>query len=207
MQIESKKSNRGGIRQGAGRPVGSGKYKEPTELVSVPISVKSNIVNFLEAFQNSKLADTLDKHPRMELLNPNRKHIPRPLFSSKVRAGHPSPADDHIDDHIDPTDYIIDKEESSFLYTIEGLSMFDEGLVPGTIAVVDRSRIPVVGDIVLAHYNGYHTVKILGVSKDKRAKLVPSSSIEKFPIITVSEFDEFEIIGVINSWFKHRKKR
>jgi len=41
------KSNHGGARSGAGRPKGSGKYKEPTKAIRVPEGSISFIKSFL----------------------------------------------------------------------------------------------------------------------------------------------------------------
>ena len=91
-------SNRGGKRENAGRPGGQGKYGEPTTTIRIPRSQRDNIRNFLDAYQCKKEnfsheADSVD-----EFLIPAMSDQPTrlPLFSTKVAAGLPIPADDHV---------------------------------------------------------------------------------------------------------------
>ena len=43
---------RGGARKGAGRKLGSGKYKEPTKPVRIPISLIDKVLNFINQLKN-----------------------------------------------------------------------------------------------------------------------------------------------------------
>jgi DNA polymerase V len=49
MQYENKK--RGGARVGAGRPPGSGKYREQTKNIRIPLSLVPKIQEILSNFQ------------------------------------------------------------------------------------------------------------------------------------------------------------
>ena len=69
---------RGGIRKGAGRPKGQGKYGEKTKAIRVPIS-KSRYIS--------------------EIVSNGLYEIP--LYGNKVAAGFPSPADDYLEEKID----------------------------------------------------------------------------------------------------------
>ena len=93
----------------------------------------------------------------------------------------------------------------SFLKIIGGLSMNLAGLLPGTVAVVDRSKDAKSGDIIMAEFNGKETVKYLGYTPEGNPQLIPHST-ENFPTITVNEYDDFRVIGVINTWFMRRNK-
>lgn len=43
----TKKSGRGGVRAGAGRPVGTGKFGAPTKAVRVPIHMVDKVIDFI----------------------------------------------------------------------------------------------------------------------------------------------------------------
>ena len=54
--------------------------------------------------------------------------------------------------------------------------MIDVGLMPGDKAVVDRSKIASIGDIVLAVLDGEFTIKTLAKKKDGEIEWVTSVS-------------------------------
>ena len=65
-----------------------------------------------------------------------------PLFGSKVPAGFPSPADDHVEKRLDANEFLIDQQDATYFVTIQGESMIIAGLLSGDKAVVDRSKQP-----------------------------------------------------------------
>ena len=81
----------GGKRQNAGRPRGAGKYGEPTKPVRIPESQLLAVKQFLA-----------------------KRSMGIPLFSSKVQAGFPSPADDHIEDKLDLNEYLVQHPSATF---------------------------------------------------------------------------------------------
>ena len=85
--------------------------------------------------------------------------IVRPLFSSGVSAGFPSPAEDHIDRKLDLNELLIQHPVATFFVRVAGESMKDAGINHGDILVVDRSLEAVSGKIVIAIVNGELTVK------------------------------------------------
>ncbi len=113
---------RGGVRAGAGRPKGQGKFGEKTKPMRIPISKIDSVMNFI-----------------------NNSNISLPLYSSKVPAGFPSPADDHM-----------------------------AGIHDGDILVVDRSLEPRKGKVVIAAVDGQLTVKRLQ-KKGSKTFLVPEN--------------------------------
>ena len=89
-----------------------------------------------------------------------------PLYISSVRAGFPSPADDYRANSIDLNSYISSNPTATFLVKVEGDSMIGAHIVPGDLAVVDRSKTAKSGDIVLAYVNGDFTIKRYELRKD-----------------------------------------
>ena len=128
-----------------------------------------------------------------------------PLFSTKVRAGFPSPADDHVEQRLDVSEYLIDQVDATFFVTIQGQSMIDVGLMPGDKVVVDKSKSAVIGDIVLAVVDSEFTIKTLGRNKDGSIQLLPANSTGAFKPIEITESTQFEVWGVVTGSFRRFK--
>lgn len=193
---------RGGTRLGAGRKPGTGKFGEPTAVLRVPVSQKAQIKDFLSAYRQKKLHADLDAVAEFELPAFDTMPVALPLYSSKVSAGLPSPAEEHIEKRLDPSEFLIDRKDSTFFVTIQGYSMMDAGLLPGDKAVVDRSRLASVGDIVLAVLNGEFTIKTLSRHKSGAPRLLPANSSGEYSPIEITEEMQFEIWGVVTGSFR-----
>src|SRR3989338_6758465 len=124
----------GGARSGAGRPRG-----EQTKTVRIPLAQLGKVMQLVKGEWSLAL----------------------PLYSSSVRAGFPSPADDYIEKHLDLNNYLIKHPAATFLVRAQGDSMLNAGIHDGDILVVDRSLEPGHGRIVIAALNGELTVKRL----------------------------------------------
>ena len=194
---------RGGKREGAGRKAGTGLYGEITEVLRVPVSQKATVVAFLSAYQRKLALQALDPISLIELPKLDSEPILRPLFSSKVRAGFPSPADDHVEKRLDVSEYLIGQIDATFFVTVAGDSMRDVGLLSGDKAVVNRSKQASVGDIVLAVVDGEFTIKSLGKNKRGLPRLIPANP--DFPVIDIKENMHFEIWGVVTGSFRKFK--
>ena len=91
--------------------------------------------------------------------SPTRHFLP--LFSGKVAAGFPSPADDYIEKTLDLNELLIQKPAATFFIRAEGESMLGAGIYPDDILIVDRSIEPKPGKIIICAVNGELTVKRL----------------------------------------------
>ena len=87
--------------------------------------------------------------------------LPLPLFSGKVAAGFPSPADDYIEKNLDLNELLVHKPAATFFVRAQGESMLGAGIHPNDILVVDRSIEAVPGKIVICALNGELTLKRL----------------------------------------------
>ena len=83
------------------------------------------------------------------------------MFTDKVAAGFPSPANDYIEKTLDLNDLLVQKPAATFFVRAEGESMLGAGIHPNDILVVDRSIEAVPGKIVICALNGELTVKRL----------------------------------------------
>ncbi len=187
------KHTHGGKRPGAGRKPGSG-HREPSVVMRVPASKVENIRDYLAAKRERV---TLEQWGNViTLFNPetDTRKLQLPLYTTKVAAGFPSPADDHIERRLDPSDYLVENGTTTFFVRVKGNSMIDVGIFDNDVLVVDRSLTAQIGDIVLAVLDGEFTVKTLGRSKTG-ARLIPAN--QEFPVIEVKEGQSFEVWGVV----------
>lgn len=187
-------NNHGGKRPGAGRKPGSGHYGEKTTVMRVPASQTENVRDFLGALQNKRLAEGRDNVDELLAVDAAGQTVSLPLYTTKVAAGFPSPADDHVEKRLNPSDYLVENDSATFFVRVKGDSMIDAGIFDGDVLVVDRSRVAQIGDIVLAVLDAEFTVKTLGRTKTG-PKLIPANP--AYPVIEVREGQSFEVWGVV----------
>lgn len=173
-----KKSKSGGFRPGSGRPKGTGKYREPTEPLRVPRSLLPQVKDLLTYYQERDEKASI------------------PLYATRVAAGFPSPADDHIEAKLDLNQHLVKHPASTFFVRVEGESMLGAGIYPNDILVVDRSLKPSNGKVVIAVVNGELTVKRLEVGKGTLKLLAENV---QYPSIQITEEMNFSIWGVVTN--------
>lgn len=162
----------GGARPGAGRPKGSGKFKEETKVMRVPSKMVGEVYRLIE-----------------------RGSCQLPLYSSHVSAGFPSPADDHLESTLDLNEYIIKNPTATFFVEVTGDSMIDEGIRAKDILVVNRSLTPAHGKIAIVSLDGEFTVKKLHFEHNRLVALMPANV--NYAPIDVAERDDMEIWGIV----------
>lgn len=124
-------------------------------------------------------------------------HLLTPLYSHKISAGFPSPADDHIEQTLDLNQHLITHPISTFFLRVSGDSMLNAHIQENDILVVDKSITPKNDDIVIAVFHGELTVKRLLIHKNGDLFLKPEN--DKYPIIHIPSADELVIWGVVKS--------
>lgn len=67
-----------------------------------------------------------------------------------IEAGWPSPAEEELTDTLTLDDWITDNWEATFVLKVSGNAMKGAGIIAGDMVLLDRSRTPKDGDIVLA---------------------------------------------------------
>lgn len=117
-----------------------------------------------------------------------------PLFTARISAGFPSPADDYIDRKLDLNEYLIKHPAATFFVRVQGDSMIDAGIHSGDILIVDRALEPADGKIVIAVLYGELTVKRIKKTKTKLS-LLPENPAFK-PIEITPEMG-LEVWGVV----------
>jgi DNA polymerase V len=119
-----------------------------------------------------------------------------PIMRRAVRAGFPSPADDHAEGEIDLTRLLISNRPATFLVRVEGNSMTGARMFDGDIAVVDRSLSPLPGDIVVVDVDGERSFKVWG-GRSGGVRL--SFANPAYPAFALREDAEVEVWGVVTS--------
>ena len=162
---------KGGAQSGAGRPKGLGPYGESTKPMRIPIS-KIETVKRLLGEDSFKI----------------------PLYSAKVQAGFPSPADDYIEDKLDLNQHLVQHPAATFIVRATGESMIGDGINENDLLIVDRKLDAVDGKIVIAAVDGYLTVKRL-YKKNGVIKLYPAN--KNFDPISIEGETDLHIWGVV----------
>lgn len=122
-----------------------------------------------------------------------RQIVALPLFSDLVPCGFPSPAQDYIEQRIDLNEILVQHPNATYFVKSSGDSMTGAGIGNGDLLVVDRSRKPAHGDIVIAAIDGEFTVKRLQLHPI--LMLVPENS--SYAPITINSEDTLDIFGVV----------
>ena len=187
-RVKAEKAKRGGARAGAGRKPGTGLYGEPTVAVRVPASRLLLVKGWLERVARE------GSDGRVRPVAPRPVALALPFYGSRVAAGFPSPADDHLEGPIDLNEHLVAHPAATFVVKVEGESRVGAGIRNGDLLVVDRSREAKSGSIVVAVVGGELTVKRLRIEKG-RVWLAPENP--AFRPIEVGEGAELVIWGVV----------
>jgi DNA polymerase V len=164
---------RGGKRQGAGRPRGKGPWKEATKPVRIPVSLLDAVTRFIET-SGYRL----------------------PVYGSRVPAGIPDDADDHVEKTTDLNSLLLKNPRDTFLLRVAGDSMMDAGIYEDDILTVDRNLEARNGQIVVALVDGRVTVKTF--RKDREGvTLVPEN--KRYVPIKILPANDFQILGVVTN--------
>jgi DNA polymerase V len=160
---------RGGIRAGAGRPTGTGKFGVPTTAVRVPTHRLDEVARFMG-------------------------HEPILLYASCVKAGFPSPAEDYAEQHLDLNTHLIQRPAATFFLKVSGDSMINAGIFDGDLLIVDRSIEAAHGKIVIAAINGELTVKRLQKTAEGVFLVAENND---YPPIALQPSDQLQLWGVV----------
>lgn len=122
--------------------------------------------------------------------------VARPLFTVKVSAGYPCPADDSSSEPIDLNEHLISHPRETFFVRVQGESMINAGIHDGDLLIVDRALKVKDGSIVIALLDGEFTVKRIQMHLDCLLLMPENPS---YPPITVTDEMNFEVWGVVTN--------
>lgn len=118
-------------------------------------------------------------------------------ITPELRAGFPSPAEEYLHDSLDFNRDLIKHPETTFYGRVCGDSMIEAGINDGDIAVIDKSREPHNGSIVVAFLNKEFTIKYLDTTHKDEGYIELRPANPKYKPIRIDEGDEFEVWGVV----------
>lgn len=124
---------------------------------------------------------------------PDAPPLARPLFRSRVPAGLPAAAEDHVDGCLDLNEHLVTHREATFFIRVQGQSMIGAGIHDGDLLVVDRALEPRDGDIVVARIDNALTLKRLA-KRNGQVRLLPENPC--YRPIAFADGQELSIWGV-----------
>ncbi|PIP58322.1 MAG: repressor LexA [Candidatus Vogelbacteria bacterium CG22_combo_CG10-13_8_21_14_all_37_9] len=124
-------------------------------------------------------------------LSPNKSVTEVPLLGL-VEAGFPTMVEEDLSNTISFDDYLIDRKKDTYVLEVKGDSMIEEGICEGDLVVVEKTKNPKIGDIVIAEVDGGWTMKFLR-EKNGQKYLEPAN--KNYPPI-YPQF-ELEITAVV----------
>lgn len=126
---------RGGKRKGAGRPIGTGKFGEPTKAVRLPVSMIDQIMKFI--------ANRGFNYP-----------VLKQSQSAKVLTDNPRAVE-----KLDLADSLLTSYASTILVEVEEEGMSNAGIKPGDLLLVECDAEPQQDDVVVALVDGKTVVR------------------------------------------------
>lgn len=118
-----------------------------------------------------------------------------PYIGEGLRAGFPSPAEDHNLESINLTRELIDHPNTTFMARVVGDSMIDANIHEGDILIIDRSLDFEDNDVAVCFINGEFNIKYIERTKENEVYLVSANP--KYPKIKVEPEDNFILWGVV----------
>lgn len=97
-----------------------------------------------------------------------------PMLGS-VKAGFPADVAEEIKDTINIDEYLINKNENSYMLTVDGDSMIDAHITDGDMVLVEKTNTAKDGQIVIANVDGEFTMKYFKKDKDNKVWLLPAN--------------------------------
>ena len=169
---------RGGARTGAGRPKGSGTYSEVRSVRLRPDEAEHCRRKGGNRYLRGLIRADMTREEAPEGEDRPADVLPREHLNVRVVGRVPL--------ENDPTDNVTRVE------------MIDAGISSGDILLVDSSKEPVDGDIVLAYLGGALTIKRFK-RIDGVIELRPENKEGNYRILRPTEWDDFRVAGVVTA--------
>lgn len=117
-----------------------------------------------------------------------------PLFVMSVSAGLPVAVDSEIDKHIDLNEFLVEHPNATFFTKVNGDSLRNIGIADGDILVVDTSKEPTDGNLVVVTINDDLTVRLYRIVE---GEIILQSHLDQFIPVKIGDYFEYQIVGVI----------
>ncbi|HSH20113.1 MAG TPA: translesion error-prone DNA polymerase V autoproteolytic subunit [Draconibacterium sp.] len=122
-----------------------------------------------------------------------------PLVEATISAGFPSPAEDYSEARLDLNKELVTNESATFYARVRGDSMTLAGISDGDLLIIDKSKTPVNGSIVVCLIDGEFTVKRLQ-KKGNQFWLMPEN--DNYLPIKIKPENDVTIWGVVTYTIK-----
>ncbi len=122
-----------------------------------------------------------------------------PLVEATISAGFPSPADDYSEARLDLNRELITNPSATFYARVRGDSMTLAGISDGDLLIIDKSKTPVNGSIVVCLIDGEFTIKRLQKIGNQFC-LMPEN--ENYQPIQIKPENDVTIWGVVTYTIK-----
>ena len=163
--------------------------------IAFGVSSKNSVAKVVNTLVNAK---QLEKDPKGRIKIIALSHgddgftpMTLPLFGP-IAAGFAAPVEEHAEELITVEQYLVRDRTSTFLLRVKGDSMIGAAIHEGDIVVVDRSKQPKAGEIVVGILDGEFTLKRL--KKDK-GKFYLQAENPEYPDLFAME--ELKVAGVV----------
>lgn len=115
---------------------------------SSAVYLTNNLISqgYMKKGMKGKLVTTSIFHNRIKLLG-------------SVAAGFPTDEEEELRDVINLENFLVNNPEATYMLEVKGDSMINAGIVEGDMVLVDKSRTPKEGDIVIAMVDNEWTMK------------------------------------------------
>ena len=135
--------------------------------------------------------------PQGSLIPINRTTLKVPYALEKIPAGFPSPAEPYVADYLDFNEYLITNPSATFAARSGGYSMLDAGIGKDDIMIIDRSKTPKHGDIVMADLGNEFTIKRLYKVPGRKPELHSENASGEYPDFVPTDGDTWSVVGVV----------
>ncbi len=137
---------------------------------------------------------------KLQFVKPSTKTSTKlPLVEATISAGFPSPADDYSESRLDLNKELITNESATFYARVRGDSMTLAGISDGDLLIIDKSKTPTNGSIVVCLIDGDFTVKRLH-KKGNQFYLMPENN--NYQPIKIKPENDVTIWGVVTYTIK-----
>ena len=110
--------------------------------------------------------------------------------------GFPSPAADYTDENIDLNHLLIRHPSATFYMSVKTEAMSGDAIMPGSLAIIDRSLTARNNDIIVAVVNGEIIMRRLEM---KHGENCLSASNKKFKTTPIGDAMDFRVWGVVSA--------
>ena len=142
----------------------------------------------------------VNKNTNLEFFKPSvQTKIELPLVEATISAGFPSPADDYSEARLDLNKELISNKSATFYARVRGDSMTLAGISDGDLLIIDKSKTPANGSIVVCLIDGEFTVKRLQ-KKGNQFYLMPEN--DNYQPIKIKPENDVTIWGVVTYTIK-----